>query len=158
MLLLSKKSYFTMIDLNALKKRVYDVVGAIYDVHSVLGPGLNESCYQEGMELELKEKKIPFVREMTFHPHYRGVPMEATFRVDFICKDDIIVECKAVSDVTGAHRAQLFNYMRLLQMQCGVLVNFYPTSALVERYFYDKKTNQIISTDGHVIYNYNQKR
>ena len=43
-------------------------------------------------------------------------------------------------------------------MQCGVLVNFYPTSALVERYFYDKKTNQIISTDGHVIYNYNQKR
>ena len=136
MLLLSKKSYFTMIDLNALKKRVYDVVGAIYDVHSVLGPGLNESCYQEGMELELKEKKIPFVREMTFHPHYRGVPMEATFRVDFICKDDIIVECKAVSDVTGVHRAQLFNYMRITEKYRGLLFNFGEKSLHTERYLY----------------------
>ena len=146
-----------MIDISSLKQKVYDVVRAIYDVHDVLGPGLNESCYQEGLEFELKEKKIPFVREMTFHPHYRGIPMGSTFRVDFICKDDIIVECKAVSDVIGNHRAQLFNYMRLLQKQCGILVIFYPFSANVERYFYDKNTNQIIATDGHVIYNYNRK-
>lgn len=115
-----------MIEINSLKQKVYNVVRAIYDVHGVLGPGLNESCYQEGLELELKEKNIPFVREMTFHPQYRGTPMGATFRVDFICKDDIVVECKAVSDVTGNHRAQLFNYMRLLKKQCGILVNFYP--------------------------------
>jgi len=147
-----------MIDISSLKQKVYNVVRAIYDVHEVMGPGLNESCCQEGLELELKEKKIPFVREMSFHPHYRGIPMGSTFCVDFICKDDVVVECKAVSDVTGIHRAQLFNYMRLLQKQCGILVNFYPFSAEVERYFYDKETNQIIATDGHVIYDYNRKK
>lgn len=147
-----------MIEINSLKQKVYNVVRAIYDVHGVLGPGLNESCYQEGLELELKEKKIPFVREMTFHPQYRETTMESTFRVDFICEDDIVVECKAVSDVTGNHRAQLFNYMRLLKKQCGVLVNFYPFSADVERYFYDKDTNQIIATDGHVIYDYKRRK
>ena len=72
-------------------------------------------------------------------------------------KDDIVVECKAISDITGNHRAQLFNYMRLLKKQCGILVNFYPFSADVERYFYDKETNQIIATDGHVIYDYNRR-
>lgn len=147
-----------MIDINALKQEAFDVVRAIYDVHNELGPGLNESCYQEGLQVELEKKKIPYVRERSFHPHYRGVPLETTFRVDFICKDDIVVECKAVADVIGNHRAQLFNYMRLLQKQCGILVNFYPFSADVERYFYDKDTNQIIATDGHVIYNYNRKR
>ena len=83
--------------------------------------------------------------------------MDSTFRVDFICKDNIIVECKAVSEVLGNHRAQLFNYMRILQKQCGVLVNFYPFSAQVERYFYDKDTHQIVATDGHVIYNYDRR-
>lgn len=143
-----------MLDVNALKYNIYDVVGTIYDVHKELGPGLNESCYQEGLQLELKARDIPFVREMSFHPSYHGNPMKATFRVDFICKDDIIVECKAVPDVIKNHRAQLFNYMRLLQKQCGILVNFYPFSAVVERYFFDKKTNQIIASDGHVIFRY----
>ena len=69
----------------------------------------------------------------------------------------VIVECKAVSEVLGNHRAQLFNYMRILQKQCGVLVNFYPFSAQVERYFYDKDTHQIVATDGHVIYNYDRR-
>ncbi len=147
-----------MIDINALKSEVFDVIRAIYDVHNVLGPGLTESCYQEGLQLEFKEKKIPFVREMSFHPQYRGITMESTFRVDFVCKDDIVVECKAVTDVMGVHRAQLFNYMRLLQKQCGILVNFYPFSAEVERYFYDEETNQIVATDGHVIYNYNRRK
>ena len=146
-----------MIELSSLKQKVYDVVRAIYDVHIELGPGLNEACYQEGLQLELKEKKIPFVREMTFHPNYHGIEMDSTFRVDFICKDNIIVECKAVSEVLGNHRAQLFNYMRILQKQCGVLVNFYPFSAQVERYFYDKDTHQIVATDGHVIYNYDRR-
>lgn len=147
-----------MIDLNELKQKVYNVVRAIYDVHNEMGPGLNESCYQEGLQLELKEKKIPFVREMSFHPNYHGTPLDSTFRVDFICNDDIVVECKAVLDLIGNHRAQLFNYMRLLQKQCGILVNFYPFSAEVERYFYDQETNQIIATDGHVIYDYNKRK
>ena len=110
-----------MLDVNALKYNIYDVVGTIYDVHKELGPGLNESCYQEGLQLELKARDIPFVREMSFHPSYHGNPMKATFRVDFICKDDIIVECKAVTELTINHRAQLFNYMRLSKACCGIL-------------------------------------
>ena len=143
-----------MIDVNELKKKMHDVIGAIYEVHNELGPGLNESCYQEGLQMELIERKIPFKREMQIHPSYHGNSMVAIFRLDFLCKDDIIVECKAVPELIKVHRAQLFNYMRLLQKQCGILVNFLPPTIDYERYFYDKETKQIIGVDGQIVYYY----
>ena len=49
-----------MIEIELLKKRMYDVIGAIYEVHKELGAGLNEYCYQEGLQLQLEEQDIPF--------------------------------------------------------------------------------------------------
>ena len=91
---------------------------------------------------------------MTFHPTYHGKPMQATYRVDFLCKEDIIVECKAVDDLDNNMRAQLYNYMRLLKHPCGILVNFASKLVKVERYFYDKETNEILAVDGHAIHQY----
>ncbi len=143
-----------MIDTAKLRDHIFDVVGAIHQVHKELGPGLNESCYQEAMELQLKDSNIPYKREMTFHPTYRGIELKANFRIDFLCKDDIIVELKAVSELNVNHRAQLFNYMRLLNKPCGILVNFLPKFAEIQRYFYDQESKNILAVDGHIIKNY----
>ena len=43
----------------------YKITGAIYEVHKELGPGLNEKIYQEGLQLELLERNIPFQKELT---------------------------------------------------------------------------------------------
>jgi len=98
--------------------------------------------------MELADRGIPFEREKGFHPLYKGRPMDAEYRIDFLCKGDIIVECKAVSVLTSTHRAQLFNYMRLLKMPCGIIVNFYPKFATIERYFYDTDNREILTSDG----------
>ena len=143
-----------MVDISTLKKHMFDIIGAIYEVHKELGAGLNEYCYQEGFQIQLDELDIPYQREMTFHPTYHGKPMQATYRVDFLCKDDIIVECKAVDDLDNNMRAQLYNYMRLLKHPCGILVNFASKLVKVERYFYDKETNEILAVDGHAIHKY----
>ena len=71
-----------------------------------------------------------------------------------ICKGDIIVECKAVDELTNNMRAQLYNYMRLLKHPCGIIVNFASKTAQVERYFFDKERNEIIAVDGHAIHQY----
>lgn len=139
-----------MIDISTYKKQIYDIVGSIHEVHKELGPGLNEYCYQEGLMMQLTEKNIPFRRELSFHPTYHGHSMEATYRVDFLCKEDIIIECKTVENLTSTHRAQLFNYMRLLKCSCGILVNFSPKFAEIERYFLDVDTKEIVGTDGKV--------
>lgn len=140
-----------MIDAVQLRDHIYDVVGAIHQVHKVLGAGLNESCYQERLQIELTQKGIPFKREFSFHPTYQGIKMEATFRIDFLCKDSIVVECKSVGKLSSEHRAQLFNYMRLLKMPCGILVNFMPQFAEIERYFYDEERQSIVPANRMVI-------
>ncbi len=141
-----------MIRIDELKSSLYDVVGSIYEVHKELGAGLNESCYQEALQMQLETDRIPFGRELSFHPVYHGQQMTTLFRIDFICKDSIIVECKAVSELGNIHRAQLFNYMRLLNKPCGILVNFMPNYAVVERYFYDTDRRRILTVDGHEVH------
>jgi GxxExxY protein len=142
-----------MINIQELKEHVYDVVGAIHEVHRELGPGLNEYCYQEGLRVQLEESGIPFQRELSFHPYYHGKPLAAEYRMDFVCKTDIIVECKAVAELINNHRAQLFNYMRLTKCPCGILVNFSPAFAIIERYFYDSDTQEILTVDGKPVKN-----
>ena len=137
-----------MKDIAELKNHVYDIVGALHSVHNELGPGINEFCYQEALAMELSNRGIPFEREKTFHPCYKGRTMSAEYRIDFLCKGDVIVECKAVSVLTSTHRAQLFNYMRLLKIQCGIIVNFYPKFATIERYFCDADNLEILTSGG----------
>ncbi len=137
-----------MIEVEELKGHVYDIVGALHTVHDELGPGINEYCYQEAFAMELTDRGIPFEKEKSFHPAYKGRPMNAEYRIDFLCKGDVVVECKSVSALSPSHRAQLFNYMRLLKMPCGIIVNFYPKFATIERYFYDDETQEILTVEG----------
>ena len=87
-----------MIDITKLKEHVYDVVGALYEVHKELGAGLNEYCYQEGLQIQLEVSGIQYSKELTFHPKYHNMGMKTHYRVDFLCKGDIILECKSVEN------------------------------------------------------------
>jgi BASS family bile acid:Na+ symporter len=68
--------------------------------------------------------------------------------MSFLCKGDVVLECKAVTALLPVHRAQLFNYMRLLKLPCGIIVNFFPPYATIERYFYDAENNVLLGADG----------
>lgn len=138
-----------MIDIPTLKAHIYDIIGAIHEVHKELGPGLNEYCYQEGLELQLEEQNILFEREKKIHPTYHGKPMTAEYRLDFLCKSNIIVECKSVVEISNIHRAQLFNYLRITKYPCGILVNFAPNFATIERYFFDSQLGAVLTVEGH---------
>jgi len=143
-----------MIDIHKLKEHVFDVVGALYEVHKELGAGLNEYCYQEGLQIQLEEQNIQFEKELTFYPTYHGKPMTTHYRVDFVCKGDIIIECKSVENLNNNHRAQLFNYMRLLNAPCGILVNFAPKNADIQRYFFDTEQRDILDVYGRLVHKY----
>ena len=143
-----------MTDLQQLKDYMFDVVGALYEVHKELGPGLNEYCYQEGLRIQLEEQKIPFEKELTIHPTYHGKKMDAIYRVDFLCKGNIVVECKSVDILNSDMRAQLFNYMRLLNCPCGIIVNFAGKKVDIQRFFFNDKTRDILTVDGRIVHKY----
>ena len=58
------------------------------------------------------------------------------------------MELKSVSALNKEHRAQLYNYMHLVKPMVGILVNFAPLYAEIERYYYDKDLDLIVNSDG----------
>ena len=145
-------------NLKTLKEITYPIVGMIYDVHTELGPGLNEYIYQEGLAMQLTEEEVPFEREKEISLTYHGKLMNATYRLDFLCLGCVVIDCKSVEKLTPVHRAQLFNYMRITKTPIGILVNFAQKSAVVERYFFNKDTNEICDTNGDTLVFYTQKK
>ena len=140
-----------MVTINSVKFWLYELVGVLYEVHNELGPGLNEKVYQEGLRMELESHGIQYLKELSFHPKYKGKEMETEYRLDFLINNNIIIELKAVAELSDEHRAQLFNYMRLRKPAAGILVNFASRSCVIERYMYDAITNEILTMEGHPI-------
>ncbi|MEN6405185.1 MAG: GxxExxY protein [Thermoguttaceae bacterium] len=107
-----------------LKEEVYAVVGAAIEVHRELGAGFLESVYQEALELELTDRGIPFQSHPTLSVQYKQRILSKQFVPDLVCCDQIIVELKALSGLSGVEEAQLLNYLKASQLRVGLLVNF----------------------------------
>ena len=116
------------------KDEVYAIQGAVFDVYREMGCGFLEPVYQECLEKELKVRGIPFESQKELQLSYKGEVLNLTYKPDFICYGNIIVELKAVKEIDDVHRAQVFNYLKATGLRLGLLVNFghYP-KATVER-------------------------
>lgn len=128
-----------------LKSHVYDIIGCCQEVHRELGPWLNEYVYQEALKVSFEEKGVPFVKEFYFQVSYHGHPLSHKHYMDFLCKGDVIVECKAISSLGIEQRQQLWNYMRLTNSRIGILYNFAPVKDQCEKYCYDVKTQAVMA-------------
>ena len=106
------------------KEESYKIVGAAIQVYNTLGPGFLEAVYQEAFEIELQKQGIPFEREKELKITYDGIELKQTYKADFVCYDNIIVELKAVSELDDAHRSQVYNYLHATGNKLGLLLNF----------------------------------
>lgn len=128
------------------KDVVYKVIGSAMKVHSELGWGLLEPVYNEALHLELFDQGIKNDREKLLPCYYKHHQMEKYYKMDIVV-GDIIVELKSVKELLSAHRAQLFNYLRLTKKPIGLLINFGQKSLQGERYAYIEETNECILLD-----------
>jgi GxxExxY protein len=115
-----KPKYMSLI----YKNEVYDIMGACFDVYKELSCGLSEPIYQEALEIEFKLRGIPFEREKELVVYYKGQKLRKKYIADFVCYDDIIVELKALDNVTSKEVSQLLNYLHITKYPLGLLVNF----------------------------------
>ena len=104
--------------------QTYAIIGAAMAVHSELGSGFLERVYQEALAIDFEERKIPFVTESPLAIRYRDRELEVTYRADFICYDEAVVELKALSDLTDAHLNQVIHYLKATGLSRGLLLNF----------------------------------
>ncbi|MDA0242953.1 MAG: GxxExxY protein [Chloroflexi bacterium] len=107
-----------------LKKEVYEIVGAAMEVSNELGAGFLEAVYQEALGIELKSRALPFVAQPTIKIAYKGHILTKEYIPDFICYDQVIVEIKAIKELTTIEQAQLLNYLKATGKPVGLLLNF----------------------------------
>ncbi len=107
-----------------LEQETYAVTGAAIEIHRTLGPGFLEKVYQEAMQLELTARNIPFESEVPLDINYKGQSLTQKYYADLICFGQIIVELKALNQLSGTEDAQLLNYLKATGLQVGILFNF----------------------------------
>jgi GxxExxY protein len=102
----------------------YKITGACLEVYREKGCGFLEAVYQECVEIELELQGIPFVPQKLLPLDYKRRPLRTRYQPDFVCYEKIILELKAVRELTDEHRAQVQNYLKATGFQLGLLVNF----------------------------------
>ncbi|MFA4838535.1 MAG: GxxExxY protein [Candidatus Neomarinimicrobiota bacterium] len=108
-------------DINKLTEQV---IGLAIKVHRNLGPGFLESVYQAALAYELQKTEIRFEKEKSLSVKYADIVIEKGFRCDFFIDDHLVVECKAVNELTNIDQAQILNYLKISGLQVGLLINF----------------------------------
>ena len=101
-----------------------EVIGSAIEVHKVLGPGLLESAYETCLCHELRVKGFSFVRQHPITVRYKGVKIDCGYRLDLLVEDKVIIELKSVDKLTPLYDAQLLSYLKLCDINVGLLINF----------------------------------
>ena len=95
----------------------YRLMGEVFTIHQEFGRLFNERIYKHELALRLPglQLEVPVdVTHRTFKKRYF---------LDVVTPDGALFEFKAVDELTGRHRAQLLNYLLLLDLAQSKLVN-----------------------------------
>ena len=100
------------------------VIGACIRVHTALGPGLLESVYERCLEHVLCKEGLLVERQMPIDLVFEDLSLPGAFQADLVIERRLIVEVKNVASLGRIHRAQLRTYLKLSDIDVGLLANF----------------------------------
>jgi GxxExxY protein len=111
------------------------IVGAAFEVHSVLGHGFLEKVYQKAMQVELVSRGLKAERESKIKVTYKGTVV-GDYEADLLVQDQVIVELKVAKEYQSADEAQLINELKATGTKVGLLINFGRTKVEFKRFVY----------------------
>jgi GxxExxY protein len=110
----------------------YKIRGAIFNVYNALGYGHKEMVYQKALANEFLEQEIPYKKEESINVRYKN-QVVGNYRPDFVVDNKIIIEIKAVEFMPKSYETQLIHYLKTIDYQVGLLVNFGSTRLVIKR-------------------------
>ena len=102
----------------------HEIIAAAIEVHRILGPGLLESIYTRCLQPELLIRRIAFITEHRVPVVYKGMALDALYRLDLLVDRTAVVEVKTVEAVLPVHQAQVLTYLFLAELPVGLVINF----------------------------------
>jgi GxxExxY protein len=100
------------------------ILSCAYKVHSVLGPGLLESAYEECLHYELEKAGFDVIKQKPMPLIYEEKKLDIGYRIDLFIENKVILEIKSVDALNPVHLAQLMTYLKLSKCRIGFLINF----------------------------------
>lgn len=110
------------------------IIGASITVHKSLGGGnFTENIFHRALVLELSENGLAYESEKEMPVHYKG-KLIGKKRVDVLVNEKVLIELKVVSQLEKIHFNQVINYLKVFNLEVGLLVNFGTESLQVKRF------------------------
>lgn len=111
-----------------------EIINAFYQVYKTLGYGFLEKVYENALAYELRKRNYDVIVQMPLAVYYDGVVIGEYF-ADLVVNDVVILELKAVENITGQHEAQLLNYLKATKIDVGLILNFGPKPQVARKIF-----------------------
>jgi GxxExxY protein len=123
------------------EKLTGEIIAAAIEVHKRLGPGFIEQIYENALILELRKRSLKVDEEVVVVIEYDGVEV-GRHRLDLLVEDTIIVELKAVKCFEDIHFIVTRSYLKAMDKEHGLLINFARPKIEVKRVMYKKDLNR----------------
>lgn len=108
--------------------KLNDITGEIVDsslkIHKLMGPGLYEKVYEDCLCHELEKRNLRLERQKFLTVQYEDLIIPSAFKIDILVEDSVIIELKSISRFEPIHECQILTYMRLANINTGLLINF----------------------------------
>jgi len=118
------------------------IIQSAYTVHKQLGFGFLESVYKKAMVIELRKSGLNVEAEKPLKVYYDG-QVVGDFYIDLFVENFVVVELKSVQQLSKQHEVQLVNYLKGINHDVGLLINFGSSGVEVKR----KYRNNIVRQD-----------
>ena len=109
------------------------IIGCAMKVHRYFGPGFPEVVYKRALIMELEKIPLEIGAEIEGEIYYEG-RLIGKRRLDLIIKGDILVELKAVTEIDKNCFAKIINYLRVFNIETGLVLNFGSKSLQFKRF------------------------
>jgi len=110
----------------------YQINGTIFEVSRILGSGFLEKVYENALMVELKKRGITAKNQVPIRVLYKN-EIVGEYIADILVHNKVIIELKAVDNLSKLHQAQMLNYLKATGIQVGLLVNFKHPKAEIKR-------------------------
>ena len=100
------------------------VISEAIAIHREFGPGLFESVYESVLAGRLRKRGLKVERQVQVKAVFDGEAYDPAFKIDILVEDRLVLEIKAVEQLSKAHAKQVLTYLRLLKQPVGLLLNF----------------------------------
>ena len=109
----------------------YQIIGTALELHKNIGPGLLESVYENALAYDLKELGLEVKQQIAMPFFYKEIKMDVGYRINLLVENKLIIEIKAVENLSPVYFAQVLTYIKLSNLKLGLLIN-YNTKTLKE--------------------------